>query len=84
MPIVICEPDTYPINILTQPQEIGEIVVVGDSVGSGYLDPKIDSQKNFVLINGKPAYRTGDLGFIEDGEIYMIGRNANLIKGVEE
>lgn len=80
MPIVICEPDTYPINILTQPQEIGEIVVVGDSVGSGYLDPKIDSQKNFVLINGKPAYRTGDLGFIEDGEIYMIGRNANLIK----
>ena len=80
MPIVICEPDTYPINILTQPQEIGEIVVVGDSVGSGYLDPKIDSQKNFVLINGKPAYRTGDLGFIEDGKIYMIGRNVNLIK----
>jgi len=80
MPIVICEPDTYPINILIQPQEEGEIVVVGDSVGSGYVDPKIEDQRNFVLIDGERAYRTGDLGFIEDGEIYMTGRNANLIK----
>jgi len=78
--IVICEQDTYPINILTQPQEVGEIVVVGDSVGSGYVDPKIEAQRNFVLINGERAYRTGDLGFIEDNQIYVVGRSANLIK----
>jgi acyl-coenzyme A synthetase/AMP-(fatty) acid ligase len=80
MQIIICEPDAQPIEILTQPKEIGEIVVVGDSVGAGYLDPTIEAQQNYISIYGKPAYRTGDLGFVEDGEIYMVGRNANLIK----
>jgi acyl-CoA synthetase (AMP-forming)/AMP-acid ligase II len=80
MQIIICEPDTYPIKLVTHPKEVGEIVVVGDSVGSGYVDPNIEAQKNYTSINGKFAYRTGDLGFIESGEIYMVGRNANLIK----
>lgn len=80
MPIVICVPEKYPIKILTQPQEIGEIVVTGDSVGSGYLDSKTEAQKNFTSVDGRPAYRTGDLGFLEDGEIYMTGRKATLIK----
>ena len=78
--IIICESDTKPMLVVTPPNEIGEIVVVGDSVGSGYVDPKIDAQKNFISFNGTPAYRTGDLGFTADGEIYMVGRNANLIK----
>jgi acyl-CoA synthetase (AMP-forming)/AMP-acid ligase II len=80
MPIFICEPDTYPINILSQPQEVGEIVVLGESVGLGYLDGEIEAQKNFTYVDGRPAYRTGDLGFLEDGEIYMTGRKATLIK----
>jgi acyl-CoA synthetase (AMP-forming)/AMP-acid ligase II len=80
MHIIICEPDTYPIKQLTRSQEIGELVVVGDSVGLGYLDTKSEAQKNFTAFNGKRAYRTGDLGFIEDSKIYMVGRNANFIK----
>lgn len=80
MQIIICESDTKPIIAVMHPNEIGEIVVVGDSVGSGYVDPKIEAQNNYTSFNGSPAYRTGDLGFTEDGEIYMVGRNANLIK----
>jgi len=80
MQIIICESDTKPIVAVKPPNEIGEIVVVGDSVGSGYVDPKIEAQHNYTSFNGIPAYRTGDLGFEADGEIYMVGRNANLIK----
>jgi acyl-CoA synthetase (AMP-forming)/AMP-acid ligase II len=49
----------------------GEISVRGDSVASGYLDP------------GQPfdgVLRTGDMGFILDGELYVVGRVGDSIK----
>lgn len=59
--------------------ELGEIVIVGDTVAKGYfgrddLTTKVFSQAE---LNGKPvrAYRTGDEGFLdEDGNLHCRGR----------
>lgn len=80
MQIIICEPETNPLNIIKDEKRVGEIVVLGNSVGLGYVDAQIEAQANYTSIKGKRAYRTGDLGFIEANQIYMVGRNSNLIK----
>jgi len=80
MQIIICEPETSPLNIIKDEKKVGEIVVVGDSVGLGYLGTNKEAQASYTSVKGKRAYRTGDLGFIEDTQIYLVGRSSNLIK----
>lgn len=55
----------------------GEIVLKGDSVFSGYLGGLTGG---FFRENGKNCYRTGDLGFIEDGFLYCKGRADSQVK----
>lgn len=56
----------------------GEIVIAGDSVSIGYYkNPEITKKVFFEYdINGvkKRAYRTGDSGYIKDGQLYYNGR----------
>jgi acyl-CoA synthetase (AMP-forming)/AMP-acid ligase II len=54
---------------------LGEIEVRGDSVGAGYLD---DSAATATLCDG--ALRTGDAGFLLDGELYVLGRLGDRVK----
>jgi fatty-acyl-CoA synthase len=55
--------------------EIGEIGISGDSLFDGYYNrPDLTSE---VLLNG--SYKTGDLGFVMDEELYVIGRKKDLI-----
>lgn len=57
--------------------ETGEILIAGDSVALGYLghaDPR------FLRWEGLPAYRTGDLGLLRDGQLYCLGRKDRQIK----
>jgi malonyl CoA-acyl carrier protein transacylase len=78
--VVIVNPKT-----LTQcPEgEIGEIWVFGESVAQGYWNHPEQTEKTFnAYLNdtGKgPFLRTGDLGFIKDGELYPTGRLKDLI-----
>lgn len=58
--------------------EIGEILIVGESVADGYL--KNDNRNLFTVYNGKKAYLTGDLGCIIDGILYCKGRKDRQIK----
>ena len=59
-------------------EEIGEILIVGESVAEGYIGK---SSKNlFINYNGKKAYLTGDLGYIKNGILYCKGRKDNQIK----
>ena len=76
----IVNPDT-----LTEcvPGHIGEIWTAGPSVARGYWNSPEDTEETFhayLADNGEgPFLRTGDLGFIKDGELYVTGRLKDLI-----
>ncbi len=59
----------------------GELVILGVSVGMGYLNrPEMTAEK-FVEIDGEKAYRTGDLArWNEDGDIQFMGRMDGMVK----
>lgn len=58
--------------------EKGEIVIVGDSVSIGYFNNEEKTKKVFekYKIGDKiyRAYRTGDMGYIKNGQLYYCGR----------
>ncbi|MBR3955254.1 MAG: AMP-binding protein [Clostridia bacterium] len=54
----------------------GEIQVKGDSVMCGYYK-KPQETANMFTSDG--FLQTGDLGYIDDGHVYLIGRKKNLI-----
>ena len=57
------------------PNEVGEIWYSSSSVGDGYWRRAEATQKTFqATLNNKQYLRTGDLGFIVDGELYITGR----------
>ena len=55
--------------------EIGEIFIGGPFLMSGYLDNPEATAK--VLQDG--FYRTGDLGYMKDGNLYISGRDKEMI-----
>ncbi|MBJ9739609.1 AMP-binding protein [Acinetobacter oleivorans] len=60
--------------------EVGEIIIKGQSVSPGYWDPLV---KNNQLISMTPGLerkaKTGDLGFIKNGELFICGRKKDLM-----
>jgi D-alanine--poly(phosphoribitol) ligase subunit 1 len=46
-----------------------EIVIVGDSVAAGYFENPTKTAAAFFELDGKPAYHTGDAGFIDDAGV---------------
>ncbi|MDH3943990.1 MAG: fatty acyl-AMP ligase [Anaerolineae bacterium] len=65
------------------PDQVGEIWVRGENVSSGYWDRKEDTERVFNARifgeNGEAYMRTGDLGFMMDGDLYVTGRLKDLI-----
>jgi len=54
---------------------VGEILIKSDCLFNGYYNrPDLTAQ---AIVDG--WYRTGDLGFLLDGELYVIGRKKDLI-----
>src|SRR5262249_48406874 len=65
-----------------EPGEIGEIWVFGPSVAQGYFNRDEETRERFAarLLSGEGPYlRTGDLGFVHDGELFVTGRLKHLI-----
>lgn len=61
-------------------EEWGEIIILGNNVSIGYFeDPELNTQK-FLELDGKRAFRTGDLGRFEGPQLYFGGRNDDQIK----
>jgi acyl-CoA synthetase (AMP-forming)/AMP-acid ligase II len=61
---------------------VGEIWVRGPSVGAGYWSQREQSAAVFGATlpgHGGGFLRTGDLGFLADGELYVTGRVKDLI-----
>jgi acyl-CoA synthetase (AMP-forming)/AMP-acid ligase II len=63
---------------------VGEICVVGDSVAQGYWRRPESTAEAFLPARPEQAghsnyFRSGDLGFLLDGELYVTGRLKDLI-----
>jgi acyl-CoA synthetase (AMP-forming)/AMP-acid ligase II len=65
------------------PGQVGENWIRGASVAQGYLNRPERTRETFgAFLAGSgegPFLRTGDLGFIEDGELFVTGRRKDLI-----
>jgi acyl-CoA synthetase (AMP-forming)/AMP-acid ligase II len=60
--------------------DVGEIVVAGDHVLSGYLSGMGDSETKFD-VDGARWHRTGDLGRLDQqGRLWLLGRASAAIK----
>lgn len=59
--------------------EVGEIWVSGASVATGYWKNAEATEKAFVKYNNKYWLKTGDLGFLQQNELYVTGRLKDLI-----
>ncbi len=80
----IVDPDT---RIECAPGTTGEIWVHGDNVGLGYWENPTETERTFggMLADPSPGtpegpwLRTGDLGFLSDGELFIVGRIKDLL-----
>ena len=78
--IAIANPET---SVSCQPGEVGEIWVSGSSIAQGYWRQPQITKETFgaYLLDTKegPFLRTGDLGFIDRGELFFTGRLKDMI-----
>jgi len=58
---------------------VGELWASGPSIAHGYWRNPEATAKTFVQHAGRTWLRTGDLGFIRDGEVYITGRLKDLL-----
>jgi acyl-CoA synthetase (AMP-forming)/AMP-acid ligase II len=78
--IVIVDPES-----LTRlpPDRVGEVWVSGANVARGYWNLTRETERTFrayLADTGEgPFLRTGDLGFLKDGELFITGRLKDLI-----
>ncbi|MBN3907016.1 MAG: fatty acyl-AMP ligase [Nostoc sp. NMS1] len=71
------------------PEQVGEIWVAGPSVAQGYWNQPDETEKTFNAYLADtnvsdsaasgPFFRTGDLGFLQDGELFITGRLKDVI-----
>ncbi|BAY10172.1 condensation domain-containing protein [Calothrix sp. NIES-2098] len=66
-----------------QDREVGEIWVSGTSIGRGYWNRQEETEQTFQAFlqdtKAGPFLRTGDLGFVDNGEVFITGRAKDLI-----
>jgi len=77
--VVIVDPES---RALCPPDRVGEIWVSGPSVSPAYWErPEVSgTELHARLADGSGSFlRTGDLGFLQDGELYVTGRRKDLI-----
>lgn len=78
--VLIADPETL---APVAPGRVGEILVSGLSVASGYWNNDALNREVFGITlpetSEKKWLRTGDLGFIHDGDLYITGRLKDVI-----
>ncbi len=77
--VTIVDPETH---APCTPDCVGEIWVCGPSVAAGYWRKPEDTKETFgaYLSTGEgPFLRTGDLGFLDRGRLFITGRRKDLI-----
>ncbi|MGD1170500.1 fatty-acid--AMP ligase FAAL21/FadD21 [Mycobacterium seoulense] len=69
------------------PGTVGEIWVHGENVAGGYWQKPQETERTFGGVVADPSpgtpeapwLRTGDLGFVSDGEMFIVGRMKDLL-----
>src|SRR5262249_6532801 len=78
--VIIVNPETLK---RCSPEEVGEIWVSGGSVAGGYWNRLDETKHTFHAFTSDtfegPFLRTGDLGFLQNGELFITGRLKELI-----
>lgn len=84
--VVIVDPQSL---TMCAPNQVGEIWVAGPSVAQGYWKQPQETEKTFFayLADADVSdsatsvlfFRTGDLGFLQDGELFITGRLKDVI-----
>ncbi|MFG2192937.1 FAD-dependent oxidoreductase [Streptomyces sp. NPDC048639] len=77
--VLIVDPDTHH---PCPPGRVGEIWVSGPQVGLGYWNRPEESERVFrARLEGdeRPYLRSGDLGVLDDGELFVTGRRKDVI-----
>jgi amino acid adenylation domain-containing protein len=78
--LIIVDPDS---ERICPPDQVGEIWISGPSVAAGYWNHSEETERIFqARLSGSDDgrfLRTGDLGFLQDGELYVTGRLKDLI-----
>jgi acyl-CoA synthetase (AMP-forming)/AMP-acid ligase II len=77
--VAIVDPERW---VPLAPGEVGEIWISGPSVAAGYWANPGESLRTFgaTLASGEGRFlRTGDLGFLRDGQLFVTGRLKDLI-----
>ena len=78
--VIIVDPET---KIECPQDRVGEIWTTGKGIGMGYWQREEQTESTFkaTLVNhpDKTYLRTGDLGFIKDGELYITGRIKDMM-----
>lgn len=66
-----------------EPDEIGEVWLRGPSVAQGYWQAPRATSETFAAVvepdGAGPYLRTGDLGLLRDGELFVTGRRKELV-----
>lgn len=78
--ILIVDPET---RAACPPLRVGEIWLRGGHVAGGYWNRPDATRETFAAecpqVPGKAWLRTGDLGFVHDGELFITGRHKDLV-----
>lgn len=76
--IAIADPET--LTPLPENQ-VGEILIAGAGVAKGYWQQPEETERTFEVYLGKrgPFLRSGDLGFLSGGELFITGRIKELM-----
>lgn len=78
--VKIVDPDSKQVCL---PSRVGEIWLAGPHIAKGYYGRQRITEEVFnahiAQSNDGPYLRTGDLGFIKDGELYIAGRIKEMI-----
>ncbi|NVZ72778.1 non-ribosomal peptide synthetase [Pseudomonas costantinii] len=74
--VLIADPHTL---LELADNSVGELWATGPSIAHGYWRNPEATAKTFVQHAGRTWLRTGDLGFIREGEVYITGRLKDLL-----
>ena len=74
----VCIVDPQRLEVL-EDNRVGEIWAGGPSIALGYWRNPEASARTFVERDGQTWLRTGDLGFMRDGEVFVTGRLKDML-----